>query len=220
MKTTILLLAILLLISCNNRQVENEPAAQNIDSLQQESSVNKTDKIFNNSFRDINNFDFKVGNQFIDSLHSEYLKKGELYIDKDICGGDYCQSYQTFINKADNSILYFFKGDAGEYGFSNAQYLLHNDSLSFVRNFNVDIETWPTDTRKTVWKVEEITYKFDDKNVTGTKRTVLTKDLYEFDFTLEKIKSEIVVFTWKETFKEKTEELKQLLELKNSEDGD
>lgn len=218
--TTLILLTIIFWTSCNNRPVESNKTTQNIDSLQRDSSLYKTNKILDNPFRDINNFEFEVGHEFIDSIHSKYLQTVEYTIDKDICLGDNCESYQTFINSEDNVILYFFKGDGGEYGFSNDQYLLHGDSLSFVRNFNVNIETWPTDSSETVWKVEEMTYKFDKENVTGTRRTTFTKDLYEFDYTLNRIKSETLILSWKEIFKEKSNELRQLLELKNSKDLD
>ena len=83
------------------------------------------------------------------NLHTEYSKTAELTLVRNICVGDNCESYQTFSNKDNHTILYFFKGDGSEYGFSNDQYLLQNDSLKFIRNFNVNIETWPTDSTKT-----------------------------------------------------------------------
>lgn len=193
---------------------------QKNDSLQQDSSLYKANRIFNNPFRDINNFDIKVGNQTIDSLHTEYLKTIDPTITKDICIGDNCESYQTFINKDNHSILYFFKGDGGEYGFSNDQYHLKNDSLNFVRNFNVNVAIWPTDTTKTVWRVEEITYKFQGQTVSCNRKTALTKDLDGFDFMLRKRTSEIIKASWKVAYQNKTKELEKLLALKDSKDRD
>ena len=40
-----------------------------------------------------------------------------------------------------NIKYYFFKGDSGEYGFSNDQFITKNDSILFARNFFEKIET-------------------------------------------------------------------------------
>ena len=214
----LIILATFFFANCNNRQVENIAVAQNNDSVQKDTSLQRVNKIFNDPFRDINNFDFKVGNEFIDNLHTEYSKTAELTLIKDICVGDNCESYQTFINKDNHTILYFFKGDGSEYGFSNDQYLLKNDSLQFVRNFNV--ETLPPDSAETIWRVEEITYTFDTQVVSCIKKTTLTKDIGKFDFTLKKVTSEIKKISWNEAYKKKTEELEKLLALKDAEGRD
>jgi hypothetical protein len=223
MKTTLfIILSAFLLTNCNSRQTYKQVVSRNNDTLLIDTSLQKVNRIFNNPFRDINNFDIKIGNDFFDSLHNEYSnsKITEIALTKDICIGDLCESYQTIINKDNNTVLYFFKGDGGEYGFSNDQYFLTNDSLNFVRNYNVSIETWPTDSTETIWRVEEIIYKFQIQAVSCIKKTVLTKELDRFDFTLKNATSEIIKVGWKGTYQNKAEELKKLLERKNSKDLD
>ena len=207
-----------LLLSCTNRKAENTFISAGTDSIQKDTSLEEVNRIFDNPFRDINNFDMKVGDEFIDDLHNRYSKTAELTITKNICVGDNCQSYQIFNNKDTNTLLYYFKGDSYEYGFSNDQYLLENDSLTFVRNFNVTIETWPTDNTETIWRVEETIYKFEAKDLRCTKKTALTKNLDRFDFTLKQVTSKIVKVGHDEKYPEKTEELKELLALKENED--
>ena len=99
----------------------------------------------------------------------------------------------------------------------NDQYFLMNDSLSFVRNFNVNIEVFPIDSSGTIWRVEEKIYKFDKSVVTCIRKTELTNDLDGFDFTLKKIKPDTIVVEWQDMYKKKQEELNKLLALKDSE---
>ena len=121
-------------------------------------------------------------------------------------------------NTQKNTILYLFKGDGGEYGFSNDQYLLHKDSLIYVRNFNVSIGSWPTDSTETQWKIEEIIYHFQGSSSYIKTRTAITKDPDQFDFTLQRVKQEITYnFEKEKLYNEKSLELYKLLEMKDSE---
>lgn len=217
-----ILIISLLLTSCNTRQVDNNATVNKQDTLKNDTSLNKVNRIFNNPFRDINNFDIKFGDSFIDSLHTSYLNQGqtEAVLTKDICIGDNCESYKTILDKSSNKILYLFKGDGGEYGFSNDQYFLCKDSLIYVRNFNVNIETWPTDSTETEWKIEEFVYSFEQSKAYSQSRTSYTKELDKFDFTLKNVKTKNIEIDIKKTYQDKSTELKKLLEMKNSADRD
>jgi hypothetical protein len=223
MKNILLTLIIsLLLTSCNNRQVDNNVAVNKQDTVKIDTSLYKVNRIFNNPFRDINNFEIMFGDNFIDSLHTTYSNKGQIdvILTKDICLGDNCESYKTIVDKSSNKVLYLFKGDGGEYGFSNDQYFLSKDSLTYVRNFSVNIETWPTDSTETEWKIEELVYCFENKKQYSRSRTSFTKNLDEFDFTLKNVKTKNIEIDFTKTYQDKSVELKKLLEMKNLEDGD
>jgi hypothetical protein len=125
MKNTVLIFSVTILFSnCSNYQADNKTVNQSNDTLKKSTSIEEANRIFNNPFRDINNFDINVGNNFIDSIHGAYVnsKAVETTLTKDICIGDGCESYQSMINKDNQTALYFFKGDGGEYGFANDQY--------------------------------------------------------------------------------------------------
>lgn len=216
--------AIFLLASCNNKQpeviIENNAPIQNQENPPKDTLLQKAPGIAYNPFKDINNFDIHFGDRFIDSLHASYKGQEQVKVTltKDICIGDNCESYKTIVNTQKNTILYLFKGDGGEYGFSNDQYLLNNDSLIYVRNFSVGIASWPTDSTATQWKIEERVYHFQGGSPYIKTRTAITKDLDQFDFTLQKVKEKVTNnVDIEKPYNEKSLELKRLLEMKDSE---
>jgi len=216
----------MLLANCNNPQTNN-PVASNttpqvIDSSKKDTIREKKQEEITDPFRAINNFDLKFGDPFIDSLHTLYSKNGKVTaFVKDICLGDNCESWQIIVNKKENTTLYLFKGDGSEYGFSNDQFLLKNDSLVYVRNFTVNIDTWPTDSTETRWKIEEVIYHFQDSASYTTTRTVFTKAPDHFDFTLRGVKAKTSKeFNFEKSYAEKSLELEKLLEMKDSPDRD
>ena len=201
--------------ACDNRQADKDIATVNKDTSTDDSSLIKTNKIFKNPFRDINNFDIAVGNSLVDSLNnklsqdSQSKTKTRLYI----CAGDNCTSLKTVSNST--TTLHLFKSDGGEYGFSNDQFILTRDSISFVRNFSVGIETWPTDSTETVWTCTEKIFYFYEKYVKVLEKKVLTKDLYNFDFTLKDASFEIQSLYGTNLYTDKKEELNSLLTMKS-----
>ena len=224
----IIFLGAFLLAGCNNPQtdypidnsISNSVKVPVKDSSAmasvQDSSVkdNSSNTAAPDRFRDINNFDIKLGDAFIDSVHALYAKPGLRDVDYtlDVCIGDNCESWKTIINKQENTALYLFKGDGGEYGFSNDQFLLHKDSLVYARNFTVN-------NTGTESKVEEIVYHFHDKIPTSTTRTAITKDIYHFNFTLRGVKAQQNThFDFNKIYKAKSTELAKLLAMKNSPD--
>lgn len=219
MKNYLIIISILF-ANCINKKEENKAIIQINDTLRNNASLEKANRIFNNPFRDINNFNIIFGNKFIDSLHDYYIKDkvSEIALTNDICIGDGCESYQTILNKNNHTNLYFFKGDCGEYGFSNDQFYLQNDSLKFVRNFDVEIETWSTDSSDTIWRIEEKVFKFSSGIVSCLIKTELTKNLDQFDFNIKNATSSKPKVGWKETYITKLKELEDHLKRKDSKD--
>lgn len=222
MKSVLLLLIMaILLINCNNQQsVNNAIVYNNQDTVKKDTSLDRVNRVFNNPFRDINNFDISFGDNFIDSLLVSYVKNARTAITftKDICIGDNCESYKTIVDKQENTVLYLFKGDGGEYGFSNDQYFLRGDSLIYVRNFNVNVETWPTDSTDTKWKIEEVVYHFQTNQSYTRNRTGYTSNLDKFDFSLKNMTAKTSsAINVEKLYQERSLGLKKLLEMKNSE---
>ncbi len=215
-KVTIIITA-LFLVSCNNATIDKKAFSVVKDTLQKNTALERVNRLFDNPYRNINNFNFQVGNQFIDSLHNVFSIANAIDTAtiNNICLVDNCESYQTFNNKKKKAIFYFFKGDGGEYGFSNDQYYLTNDSLAFVRNFSVDIKIWPTNTMQTVWLIQEVVYKIQAGKLTTNRKFVLTTNLSDFDFTLKTIKAKQIKLDFNETYNKHIEALKSLLALKN-----
>ncbi|OQP60604.1 hypothetical protein A3860_32845 [Niastella vici] len=216
----LLFITAILLSNCNDRQaVNNAIVTNNKDTVTKDTSLDRVNRIFNNPFRDINNFDISFGDNFIDSLHVSYVKKGRsaVTLTKDICIGDNCESWKTIVDKQENTVLYLFKGDGGEYGFSNDQYFLRGDSLVYVRNFSVSIETWPTDSTDTKWKIEEVVYHFQANQPYTRNRTGYTSTLDKFDFSLKDMAAKTSFDIATKLSREKSLELKKLLKMKDSE---
>lgn len=220
----IIFLGAFLLADCNNPQtdkpIENTTAqvkdSSGKNNSKKDTTLEKVQRVLADPFRDINNFDIKLGDRFVDSLHALYSKQGKVTFTKDICIGDNCESWKTIVNKQKNTTLYLFKGDGSEYGFSNDQFLLKNDSLIYARNFIVNVDKWPMDGAATEWKIEEVIYRFQPPII--TTRIVITKDLDHFDFTLRGVKAKVknnVEFN--KAYQEKSLELEKLLEMKDSE---
>ncbi len=178
--------------------------------------IKNTNTIFLDPFRDINNFEIKVGNAHIDSLHSKLSKLNKPKEINDICVGDYCISYQILINKEEDLILYFFKGDGGEYGFGNDQFILEKDRIVFGRNFNVEIENYPTGSSETILSCEESIFYFYEENYTKIiTRKILITDLSKTEFSLQNEPFEILSIHGQNILETKAEELQKLLNLKN-----
>ncbi|HRG54281.1 MAG TPA: hypothetical protein PLL00_15745 [Bacteroidia bacterium] len=222
MRNKFLLIPTLLILSnCTNTQIRDENQQKTVDTVQKDTtSTTRMDMVIGEPpFRDINDFNAKTGNKFFDSLHVEYVhqKDPQIELTKDICIGDYCESYQTILNKEKKAVLYFFRGSSGEYGFSNDQYFLISDSLAVVRNFLINVEIEPTLDKPTVWKIEEKMYDFRNDQPIFTRKYTFTNNLNQFDLTLKSMKARAFNANIKETYEEKLGELKKHLERRKSE---
>lgn len=212
---TIIIILTFVLLACDSKHAEQATNSGHSDTLIADSTLIKTNRIFDNPYRDINNFDEITGDSAVDGLYRQLSLDGQTTIEikNDICAGDNCTSIKSLKNG--NTALYLFKSDGGEYGFSNDQFILKRDSLSFARKFNVSVEIWPTDTTKTIWSCAESVYYFYKDHVKILERKVLTKDLYGFDFTLRGINYEIKSANGTNLYKEKNDELTRFLSAKN-----
>jgi len=207
----------IILTACNYQQADKEIVTINKDTSTVDSSLIKTNKIFKNPFRDINNFDIAVGYSLVDSLLKKLSQDSQSKTKTrlDICAGDNCTSLKSVSNST--TTLHLFKSDGGEYGFSNGQFILTKDSsIAFVRNFSVGIETWPTDSTETVWTCTEKIFYFYEKYVKVLEKKILAKDLYNFDFTLKDVPFEIQSLYGTTLYKDKQEELNSLLTMKST----
>ncbi len=207
-------LLIIVLIGCTYGE-----SANSIHSMKNDSIPSLQTSIYND-LRDINHFKIKIGNSYFDSLYALLINSPNTKIDmtKDLCLGDNCESYQSI--SQDSMQVYFFKGDASEYGFSNDQFVLIHDSLCFVRNFNVNIEKWPIDNSQTLWKIEERIYYLNRSNRKSTSKIAFTHQLDSFDFTFKTVSSIPIKVNFESIYSAKVLELQELLDLKNAQELD
>lgn len=205
----------LFLVACNSKSPEKESISGLQDTSRASSPIVRNNRLFENALRDINNFDELIGYSLVDELHTSLSKDNNtaVNVERDICAGDNCTSHKSLKNG--NTTLHIFKSDGGEYGFSNDEYILYGDTISIVRNFDVGIETWPTDSTETVWSCTENVFYFYPDNVKFLERKALIKDLFDFDFSLKGIEYEIHSFRGSALYKEKVDELNGLLMAKD-----
>lgn len=205
---------ILAIASCTYAESTQTTPFHSKDSIPSTSKTNYLE------YRKINHFNLQIGNAVFDScykliLNNPFFKREVV---NDLCLGDNCESYQTL--HLDSTTIYFFKGDANEYGFSNDQFILINDSLTFARNMNVSIEKWATDSSETIWKIEEFTYYLNPSNLRATLRTGFTSELEKFDFTFSSLPALPLKVVFESAYTAKMLELNELLDLKNSQELD
>lgn len=221
---SVILLAYFSLTGCsgNNNDQKGTPADSAIASQATDSStiLSRREHAPEAPYRSLDTFNVATGNAFFDSLYQQYLTSAVLTQDSDICIGDACHSWQTLKDTSTNAVLYFFKGDGYEYGFSNDQYWVVNDTIRFSRSFNVNVEEYPTNTSKTLWRVEEVVYDLRNDINTCIRRTAFSSQMEGFDFALPNVPGAVVPADAKKSPKELQEELKQLLEMKYSPDRD
>ncbi|MDF3026238.1 MAG: hypothetical protein K0S23_545 [Fluviicola sp.] len=192
--------AVALIVSCNEKTGKKPPSSDHSDK---QIEITHPKPVFGDEQKEDNPFDMyscyplnsiyifesPVENAFFDKLWKKYktnafskVKQG-----REICLGDYCQSYEILTNSKENIKIYFFKGDAGEYGFDNAQYVFRNDSLIFSRHFDLDILEWSTDTSSTSWDISETICYLKNRSVIKKEKKAISSDLSQFDYSLKEI---------------------------------
>lgn len=219
MRLLIFVFTILVLTGCSNRPADKVVTTDKADTVSSEQVSNDTvDYYFNNPTRDMNNFSVKVNCQPIDSLNDLFTadKNVQVVTKTDLCGGDCCTSFKKLTDNKSNSTFCFFKTDCGEYGFSNSQFFFSNGNLSIVRNFDLGIKEWPTDSTETLWSIEEKIFIFSNEKVIVRERENLSTN--NTNFTFDNI-------PFKESYgdnikltKEKTDEYNKLLATENIEE--
>jgi|GEM_PF-4254710 len=226
MKSPLILVLVFFMVACEN---ENPPVmsdkknlAVTDDSLQKLKGIEKdlSDSILKNKefivgdehfwsskYIKVDNFSFLTGYLPMDQIKKQFDKDPQTKstLGEYIEGGDCGYLINTMSNK--NNRLYYMKGDCGEYGFSNNQYYLQHDSLKLIREFSVGINTWPSESEQSTWKVEETIYIFNKDEIQIKKRELITaSDLLKKVFLIRK-----------KTFIEKTVSLESIYEEKKKE---
>lgn len=136
------------------------------------------------SLRSIYTFSSGTGNAYVDSLHSHMLASSPFVQRNNICMGDFCASYQQLNPPGSDSMFYFFKGESGEYGFSNYQYLLWKDSMVYARRFEVNPMLSDSGNRY-AWSITEHELRFAPNSAIGLVRTDSTTELSLYDYEME-----------------------------------
>jgi len=227
-KILLILVLTSFLTSCNNKQTKIDSIKLKADTLIKETASQtsktasdsvskKADKFFNDESRDINNFTSKIYNELFDNLNIQFTnnKQAQTSIKNNLCGGDYCLSYKILTDNQSKSTLYLFKADCGEYGFSNDQFLITNDSLVSVRNFKIEIQEFSTETSPTIWSIEENIYQFNKSTVTIKSRKKQVKDILNYDWKKETMPFNSQTIGKSDICKTKKEQLRKLIETKN-----
>jgi hypothetical protein len=205
---TLIIAAIIFISSCTNHSPENYGGRKiqpfnNIKKEKEEGTIGDP-PVFGDEPKEKNPFDMyycyplssvyifenPVENVFFDAVWKKYKTDPDSKVkqEREICLGDYCQSYEILTNIKNKLKIFFFKGEAGEYGFDNSQYVFRNDSLIFSRSFNVDILEWSTDSSSTSWQITECIGKLDSGHVTKIEKKTVSSDLEIFDYSMENIR--------------------------------
>lgn len=165
-----------------------------------------------------NNFSFRTGYLPIDQLKDSFdLDPGmKATSRKDIERGD-CAYYIRSMTRNTNKTLHYVKGDCGEYGFSNDQYYLENDSLKLQRRFSVGINTWPDEKTVSTWKVTEEVYCFEGNKVQIKKREIITPDFTKTVSAIRKVPFVEKTVAIEPVYEQKKKELVSTLEMKTIE---
>jgi hypothetical protein len=219
MRLLILVLTILVLQGCSNIPADRAETNDKTGTYSaKQVSKDLVDNNFNSPTRDLNNFFVKVNCQPIDSLNDLFQadKNVQVVTKTDLCVGDCCTSFKRMTDNKSNSTFCFIKTDCGEYGFSNDQYFLLENNLSLIRNFNLGIEEWPTDSTKTLWSIEEKLFFFSNNKVIVRERKKLSYN--NTTFTFDNIPFNETYGDNIKLTKEKTDEYNKILANENVEE--
>lgn len=100
---------------------------------------------------------------------------GQKVREKEYGAGDYFGKFRVYANKSDTLIV--DKGDGGEYGFDNAQYLKKNDSIVLYRQYKFENTYWAK-----VDSITETVVKFKKGSMILTQRAMSSSALSKLYF--------------------------------------
>lgn len=195
-------LSLFVITSCmpGNEVADKARNSQTTEDLLKDSEASVNDSIrkyleqgdedqpfWSSSYMRLDNFLFLTGYSPMDQLKDEFDKDPQTKIsNRDMEGGD-CNFSIRSMSRGKQEILHYLKGDCGEYGFSNAQYYLKNDSLKMIREFSVNIDTWPDEQHGSTWKVSETIHVFGKHKVqVQTRESVIGSDLLKTVLSIRK----------------------------------
>src|ERR1700756_1599624 len=153
------------------------------DTIVTKADTVKTVQTFDeDSLIDLQNFEISTNYTILDETIAALNenKNTQVFISKP-CGYGDCEFVYKRLNSADGkTMVYLFKGDCGEYGFSNDQFLFSNNRLTVVRNFNYSIEQFADDSLPTLFKIEEEIIDFTGDKALVKHRKKITSSLYVY----------------------------------------
>jgi hypothetical protein len=183
MKKLILALTIITL-GCSNKEKKNgalefEEASDStgnhkaIRQNQIDSFAQRSPKAYESSviFRDGNSDSLLVEIDYVRQSIETFMKKGREVKKKKYGAGDYYGAYKIYVFNSDTLVIN--KGDAGEYGFDNDQFLIRKDSLVFAREYHLEAIL----SRQGVDSITEEITSFKNKSMVFVRRTRNIKNL-------------------------------------------
>ena len=133
----ILIGLIILTTSCSGRQDKTETLefTEAKDYISSSDSADNSQNYFERSliYRSADSDSLLIDNSEVSSLLD--LSNFKIIKNKEYGAGDYYGAYRIYADNLDTLII--DKGDAGEYGFNNSQYLKRKDSVVFFREYRL-----------------------------------------------------------------------------------
>lgn len=191
-----ILFLLLILFSCNKRpsdtvssdsissdKVATREVTGNTDNLDdfngtinkaQNDSISVVQQNYEKSMihREFNNDSLLLDLPDLKQLFRNFITRSKKVMEKEYGAGDYFGKYRVFVHKLDTLII--DKGDGGDYGFDNEQYLKRRDSLILYRKYKFKNAYWAK-----VDSITEIVIKFKNGSMIMTRREMSSKDLKE-----------------------------------------
>jgi hypothetical protein len=167
----LIFLVIIILCGCSITHKNKQQISNNTIEIQDSSKI-ESPLFFNNSIRNIKDFSILVNDSQFDEIIKELSKNKDTKISLvlDTCIGDNCIACKEMYDRKRNAIIYLFKNDAGEYGYGNAQYLIINDSLKKIRNFDCSVAEDRTENSSPSFMMKEKIYVFKGDEVIISER--------------------------------------------------
>lgn len=177
MKIYIFLLSIVLVWSCTSKgKSDTEKFNYNKTNSEINTPTSSIPNAQVDSIRDYNNFYISENFYELTEINNKFMDDPEtdVFNSSVFSWGDCSARYKKLLSG--NAELYVFKSDCGEYGFGNDQFYFVNDSIIMVRNFNVQISEWQTDSTKNKWSISEKIFIFNDNEATTLMRDRITEN--------------------------------------------
>lgn len=164
--------------------MEKEPEKDSLSANQQ--FIEEYRKFSSSPLVNPENFSFETGYGPLDELRASFDRDARTKItvkswDND---GDCDRKLKT--RSLNGRVLHYFKGDCGDYGFSNSEYYLENGELKLTREFWVRIGTWPDETQEANWEVREKIAVFREEQVVVRERAFITTNIMKSEVLLRK----------------------------------
>jgi hypothetical protein len=111
-------------------------------------------------------------NELTNIIHS-FRQSGKMVTSKEYGAGDYYGKFKIFVRNEDTLVI--DKNDSGEYGFGNAQYLIKEDSLKYIRKYILESVYG-----ENIHMIKESIFKFESSSTISLERSKTIKKLNDF----------------------------------------